>query len=269
MPRANRFQQPGMICHLTHRCHNRLFLLGFACDRDEYRERLRQEAKQFNVSILNHCLTSNHTHKIAIESRSGGISRMMQKLEGGFASHYNRRKHRSGAFWEDRYHCTMIEDGEHLWNCLQYVDLNMVRAGVVSHPSDWPWCGYQELVGERSRYRLLDVDRLLELLGVADLGSFRTEYQERILRTIEAKRLNREKCWTESIAVGGKEYVTKIAATIRDERLRPRIEEEKNGSWAVWESSSIYYLSPNANDCAAGAPHQFSLNPKNRAKNRI
>jgi hypothetical protein len=84
----------------------------------------------------------------------------------------------------------------------------------------------------------LTVDRLLEMLGMPDLGSFRTEYQERILRAIEAKRLNRERCWTESIAVGGKEYVTRIAATIRDERLRPRIEEGENGSWAVWESSS-------------------------------
>ena len=240
MPRANRFQQPGMICHLTHRCHNREFLLGFACDRDEYRERLRQAARQFAVSLLNYCSTSNHNHEVAIESRRGGISRMMQKLEGDFASFYNRRKHRSGAFWEDRYHCTMIEDGEHLWNCIQYVDLNMVRAGVVSHPRDWSWCGYRELIGEKTRYRLLDLDRLLELLGEPDLGSFRTKYQARVLRAIEDKRLKRENRWTDSIAVGGKDYVTKIAAAIRNERLRPMIEEGEGDSWAVWESCADY-----------------------------
>ena len=242
MPRANRFQQPGMICHLTHRCHNRAFLLGLARDRSEYRERLRQTSKEFGVSLLNYCLTSNHTHAIAVESKTGGISRMMQKLEGDFAASYNRRKHRSGSYWEDRYHCTMVEDGEHLWNCIQYVDLNMVRAGVVNHPREWPWCGYQELTGEKTRYRLLNVGRVLELLGMPDLEFFVSEYQARIRRAIEEKRLSREKCWTESIAVGREEYVRKIASTIRRERLRPRIEESNDGYWAVWEAPPKYQL---------------------------
>ena len=117
----------------------------------------------------------------------------------------------------------------------------MVRAGVVSHPRDWSWCGYRELVGEKTRYRLLDVDRLLELLSKPDLGSFRKEYRIRIQSAIAEKRLNREKCWTESIAVGGKGYVEKIAAHIRYERLRPRMEEMEDGSWAVWEPHSCYH----------------------------
>ena len=36
----------------------------------------------------------------------------------------------------DRYHCTMIEDGPHLWNGMVYIDLNMVRAGVVSRSNN-------------------------------------------------------------------------------------------------------------------------------------
>jgi putative transposase len=234
MPRANRFQLPGMICHLTHRCHNRSFLLGFDCYRSEYRERLRLASKKFNVAILNFCLTSNHTHDVAVELRRGGISRMMQALEGEFAGSFNRRKHRKGAFWEDRYHSTMIEDGEHLWNCIKYVDLNMVRAGVVSHPFEWQWCGYQELVGERTRYRLLDLELLLNLLGIPDIASFRLEYKDRIQRDLAAKKLNRERRWTESIAVGSKAYVTEIAATLRYKRLKPVIEEEEDGSCVVW-----------------------------------
>lgn len=44
------------------------------------------------------------------------------------AQEYNRHKGRQGAFWEDRYHAT----DEHLHRCLAYIDLNMVRAGVVN-----------------------------------------------------------------------------------------------------------------------------------------
>ena len=242
MARANRFMQPGMIYHLTHRCHDRSFLLRFARDRCEYRERLRQASKQFDVSLLDYCLTSNHTHDIAMESWPGGISRMMQKLEGEFAGYYNRRKHRSGAFWEDRYHCTMIEDGQHLLNCIQYVDLNMVRAGVVAHPAAWPWCGYAELVGQKTRYRLLDVERLLELLGIPDLESFAEQYRTRIEQAIAEKRLQREKRWTESIAVGSRSYVRGIAEAVRYRgRYKPRIEEAADGSWSLWETPSKYH----------------------------
>ncbi len=77
----------------------------------------------------------------------------MQLIEGRTAQAHNRRKGRKGAFWEDRYHATAIESGEHLWRCLVYVDLNMVRAGVVDHPCQWKWSGYHEIQKPKTRYR--------------------------------------------------------------------------------------------------------------------
>ncbi|MCK5255634.1 MAG: hypothetical protein KAQ81_06395, partial [Deltaproteobacteria bacterium] len=38
-----------------------------------------------------------------------------------------------------------VENGSHLIKCLVYIDLNMVRAGVVQHPSEWPFSGYNEI----------------------------------------------------------------------------------------------------------------------------
>ena len=42
---------------------------------------------------------------------------------------------RKGAFWEDRHHATAVESGNHLLQCLVYIDLNMVRAWVVKQAS--------------------------------------------------------------------------------------------------------------------------------------
>jgi putative transposase len=128
----------------------------------------------------------------------------------------------------------MIEDGTHLRNCIGYVDLNMVRAGVVSHPCDWDWCGYHELVGGKTSYRLLDGNRLLELLAISDHAQFVAEYRAQIDEAIAIKKLKRQECWTESIAVGSQVYVRKIATAIRRERLKPRIDEGENGVWSVW-----------------------------------
>ena len=34
---------------------------------------------------------------------------------------------------------------EHLLQCL-YIDLNMVRAGVIQHPSEWDFGGHNEII---------------------------------------------------------------------------------------------------------------------------
>jgi putative transposase len=44
------------------------------------------------------------------------------------------RENRSGAFWEDNYHATAVDELHYLHHCMVYIDLNMVRAGVVNHP---------------------------------------------------------------------------------------------------------------------------------------
>ncbi len=66
-------------------------------------------------------------------------------MAAGTGQEYNIRKQRKGAFWEDRYHATAIEQNDHLNRCLVYIDLNMVRAGVVEHPSEWRFGGYYEI----------------------------------------------------------------------------------------------------------------------------
>ena len=83
----------------------------------------------------------------------------------------------------------------------------MVRAGVVSHPREWRWCGYDELSGARSRYRLLDLDRLLESLGMSGLREFRETYIDAVERRLAAGQLAREAHWTEPLAVGSRDFV--------------------------------------------------------------
>ena len=126
------------------------------------------------------------------------------------AREYNQRKSRRGAFWEDRYHATAVESGKHLNQCMAYIDLNMVRAGRVRHPAEWPFCGYNEIVSNRQRYRLIATEKLLELLHIEDRESLRKSYAEWIEFTLESTNLERESRWTESIAVGKRDYVETI-----------------------------------------------------------
>jgi REP element-mobilizing transposase RayT len=90
-------------------------------------------------------VTSNHVHRLVKYTGGDVIAQSMQLIAGRTAQEYNQRKNRHGAFWEDRYHATAIETDEHLDRCFVYIDLNMVRAGVVDHPVKWVNSGYHEI----------------------------------------------------------------------------------------------------------------------------
>jgi REP element-mobilizing transposase RayT len=135
MARANRHYIPGCVWHITHRCHKREFLLRFARDRQRWLQWLFEGKKRFGTCILNYAVTSNHIHLLVQDGREREvIPQTMQLIAGRTGQEYNRRKSRKGAFWEDRYHATAVEADHHLIQCMVYIDLNMVRAGVVTHP---------------------------------------------------------------------------------------------------------------------------------------
>ena len=110
--------------------------MKFARDRDAYRAKMREKLKRFNVSLLDCCLTCNHVHLLVEAQDRLEISGFMREVAGEFAREYNNRKGRLNAVWGDNFHATLVESGSYLWRCLCYVSLNMVRCGVVSHPSE-------------------------------------------------------------------------------------------------------------------------------------
>lgn len=167
MPRANRYLLPGHIWHITHRCHKQEFLLKFAKDRQRWRHWLFEAKKRYGLSVLNYIVTSNHIHLLVRDCGRGEIAKSMQLIAGRTAEEYNQRKKRKDAFWEDRYHATAVDTCDYLSQCMVYIDLNMVRAGVVSSPEDLCWSGYHEIQRPPQRYAVIDTNALLELFGIA------------------------------------------------------------------------------------------------------
>ncbi len=234
MPKAERYFVRGRHYHLTHRCHNRSFLFRFAKDRDVYREMLRQRLVKYQTPLLGYCITSNHVHLLVTAMSDTRISSLMESLEGDFAQYYNQRKNRSGAFWGTRFHAVAVEGGEYLWSCLNYIDLNMVRAGVVKHPSEWRWCSYNEIVGDRQRYRLIDTERIANLFGqIRDATPFRENYRHSISEKLQKCDLSRVSMWSESLAIGSAGYVQDIEERIYNRRKMDRAPTDSDAA-ATW-----------------------------------
>jgi putative transposase len=240
MARAKRHYIPGYVWHITHRCHKREFLLKFSKDRHRYLQWLYQSRKRYGLTILNYMVTSNHVHLLVVDDgQRDVISSSMQLVAGRTGQEYNQRKGRKGAFWEDRYHATAVESGDHLARCMAYIDTNMVRAGVVRHPSLWSFCGYNEIQEPRRKNVLIDHERLQELLGAVTYDQLRSSHRgwaEEFCGSVQNVRRDE---WTCSIAVGSKAFVEKLKALLGF-RARGRKILEGDGGYQVRDESAGY-----------------------------
>ena len=86
------------------------------------------------------------------ERRRGDLGLFLKEVKLRITFYMNKRLKRSGTLWEGRYRSVLVEDGEQaLLTVAAYIDLNPIRAGLVSRPEDYRWSGYGEAVGGGKR----------------------------------------------------------------------------------------------------------------------
>ena len=81
------------------------------------------------------------------------LSAYMKIVKQRFTQWFNKKHGRKGTLWEDRFKSTLVEDGHAARVVAAYIDLNPVRAGMVSDPKDYRWCGYGEAVAGKQPAR--------------------------------------------------------------------------------------------------------------------
>jgi len=93
---------------------------------------------------------SNHVH-ILFKSGKEGISSVMRKLLTWYAQYYNRRHHRSGQLFENRYKSILCDEDEYLLALLRYIHLNPLRAQLVKTMEgldSYRWSGHRAIIGK-------------------------------------------------------------------------------------------------------------------------
>lgn len=140
------------IFHKTWRGHNREYILDDNVEKHEYLSRLAAAITEDTVQKVNwhsFCLMGNHTHEtgsIAFDDLDGSfhseireLGNWMRRGHGAFGAGYNARHNRQGKVAYDRPATREVEDDAHLLKVMFYGDVNPVRAGMVSHPSRYPF----------------------------------------------------------------------------------------------------------------------------------
>jgi putative transposase len=81
-------------------------------------------------------------------SRMGDVSLFMKELKQRFSIWYNKSHRRRGTLWGERFKSVLVQDDPFaLMTIAAYIDLNPVRAGIVSDPVEYRYCGYGEAMG--------------------------------------------------------------------------------------------------------------------------
>lgn len=104
----------------------------------------------------------------------------------------------------------------------------MVRAGVVSHPSEWKFGGYNEIQKPRRKCAIIAYEKLAELSGFSNYDSFQKSHYENVAESIH-NDVPRQSWWSESIAVGDESFVDNIKQYLRLRAKGRKVKETGQG----------------------------------------
>jgi len=142
MSRQPRFVLPGQPQHVIQRGNNRDVIFVADEDYQFYLEKLAAACLRFECELHAYVLMTNHVHLLMTPLTAQSISKVMQSLGRYYVQYFNYQYKRTGTLWEGRYKSTLLDSETYLLTCYRYIEINPVRAGMVDHPSDYPWSSY-------------------------------------------------------------------------------------------------------------------------------
>jgi putative transposase len=218
MPRIARMVMKGEpgVYHVISRTALGGFVLG-DMEKDFLLNLIRRLSRVYLAEVLGFCLMGNHFHLLVrmhpgenisdeeikqrfslyygkereifdgqipyLREKWSSLSEYVKEIKQGFSRYYNRRHNRRGFFWSDRFKSVIVDNGETLINCLAYIDLNPVRAGIVDKPESYRWCSLGFHVQRNNQEEFLSLDFGLAEFGVLNerkrLSHYRRFVQEK------------------------------------------------------------------------------------------
>ena len=177
MARLGRYFLPGQALHVIQRGNNRQAVFFHDEDRELYRSWLGEAAAEYGCAIHAYVLMTNHVHLLVTPKAAESLPRTMQSLGRRYVRRVNDTYGRSGTLWEGRYRAAPIDGEGWFMTCSRYIELNPVRARLVSHPRLWRWSSYRtnaegaadRLVTPHALYRALARSRADRLLAYRKL----------------------------------------------------------------------------------------------------
>jgi REP element-mobilizing transposase RayT len=238
---------------------------------------IKQLSAVYFCEVLGFCLMGNHFHllvtmrpedevsddevKASFQRRYGdeytlmtgqipfyrqkwtSLSEYVKEIKQSFTRVYNKKRGRKGTFWAERFKSVIVEKGETLINCLAYIDLNPVRAGLVDRPEEYRWSslgyrfrssrkdeflswnlGLKEYNVKSPKERLRLYRGFVYARGGVDTGKDRILNAVLLPESVECF-IQRTRFFTDAGIIGSKEFVRQVFELFR-EIIQPKRERK-------------------------------------------
>jgi len=213
MPRRPRITLPGVPLHLIQRGNNRQRCFFVDSDYRNYLDWLEEYAECCGCDIHAYTLMTNHVHLLVTPKTALASGALMKRLGQRYVQYINRTYRRSGSLWEGRYRSCIVQEEAYMLNCYRYIELNPVRAGIVSNPAKYRWSSYRANAhGEASNF--VRPHALYTSLGDSD-KTRRANYRALFRRQLDTSVVDEIRVATNgNYALGNPRFQEEVAAAL-------------------------------------------------------
>jgi putative transposase len=196
----------------------------------------KRAALLYPETLLNGWLKANWER---FEERIFDLSEFMRNFQAAFARWYNQTFGRRGRFWAERFKSTLLEDEKQMMDCLLYVELNPVRAGIVERPEEyegssvfyrdigkdkWMMPLTEVLCQSKRAQAVRDFKAMLYYRGNVPTKAGQRAIPERIIRAEEAQGFKsqgvyrkRLRYFVDGVVIGSEGFVRKEIERLREQ----------------------------------------------------
>lgn len=118
-------------------------------DEHDYRAyllRLSRYKRRYGFLLYGFCLMSNHVHLIGEPKELKNLAKFMHGLQRSYTAYFNKRYKKVGHLWQERFRSKVIVKDNYLLDCINYVELNPVRANIAMTAADYEWSSHKERI---------------------------------------------------------------------------------------------------------------------------
>ena len=145
MPRIPRKSTETTIFHVMTQGIDKSYIFSKTEDIKHYIKLMYKLKSEQNIKIIAYCIMNNHAHILIQTECIEDLSKYMQRLNTSYGKYYNKKYKRIGYVFRDRFKSEGIYNEDHLYNCINYIYNNPVKAGICKQASQYPYSNYKKI----------------------------------------------------------------------------------------------------------------------------
>lgn len=150
MPRIARKYSKSNFYHVIVQGINKEYIFNTEFNMRKYKEFILKKIDRESIEIISYCIMNNHAHFLIYCENIKHLTKFMQRLNTSYSRFYNTVNKRVGYVFRDRFLSQNILSEKQLYNCVNYIHSNPIKAGIVKNIWEYKYSSYYELITEKS-----------------------------------------------------------------------------------------------------------------------